>query len=155
MRWNGLSTRSVTVFLQTDRFRPKPIPYLKKHVYKSVYYSDVTSEIYTWVDACLEAAYYPGLEYKKAGVILSDLKPSKQIPARLFDRRLYERQHSLAKIVDEANFHYGRDAVRSAALEERGGWQGKSEHRGNDSYQAVGRDVLGQGKVMSRSMRFL
>lgn len=155
MRWNGLSVRTVTVFLQTDRFRPKPFPYVKKHAYKSIYYSDVTTEIYAWVQTCLDAVYYPNLEYKKAGVILSDLKPSNQIPARLFDRRLYDRQHSLAKVIDEANFHYGRDTVRSAALEERGGWQGKSEHRGNDSYHAIGRDVLGRGKVFSKSLRFL
>lgn len=155
MRWNDLSTRNIAVFLQTDRFRPKPFPYVNKQVYKSIYYSDVSSEIYSWVEACLEAAYYPGLEYKKAGVILTDLKPSKQISTRLFDGPLYDRQHTLAKIIDEVNFHYGRDSVRSAVIEDKGGWQGKSEHRGNDSYHAVGRDVLGRGKTMSRSMRFL
>jgi hypothetical protein len=45
--------------------------------------------------------------------------------------------------------------VHFAALEARGDWQGKSEHRGNDSYHMVGRDTLGQGKKFSKSMRFL
>lgn len=155
MRWNDLSTRTVTVFLNTDRFRPKPFLYSNKHSYKSVYHSDVTSEIYSWVEQCLDAVYHPGLEYRKAGVILSDLIPSPRTSTRLFERRCFERRHSLAKVIDELNFRYGRDIVRFASLEEKGGWQGKSEHRGNDAYHEVGRDVLGLGKTMSRSMRFL
>ena len=155
MRWNGLATSKVTVFLQTDRFRPKPFSYNNKHSYRSVYYSDVTSEIYAWVGECFDAVYHPGIEYRKAGVILSDLIPSSQATARLIERRDFERQHSLAKVIDELNFRYGRDVVRFASLEDRGRWQGKSEHRGNDTYHEVGRDVLGLGKTMSRSMRFL
>lgn len=155
MRWNDLCTRTVTVFLQTDRFRPNPFLYAKKQTYRSIYHSGVTSEIYGWVEECLDAAFYPGLEYKKAGVILTDLKPSDQIPTRLFDARHYGRQHTLAKTIDETNFRYGRDFIRSASLEDKGGWQGKSEHRGNDSYHAVGRDTLGLGKTLSKSVRFL
>ena len=155
MRWNGLATRTATVFLQTDRFRPKPFMYKNKHSYRSVYYSDVTSEIYGWVGECFDAVYHPGIEYRKAGVILSDLIPSSQATARLIERRNFERRHSLAKVIDELNFRYGRDVVRFASLEDKGRWQGKSEHRGNDAYHEVGRDVLGLGQTMSRSMRFL
>ena len=155
MRWNGLATRKVTVFLQTDRFRPKPFIYINKHSYRSVYYSDVTSEIYTWIGECFDAVYHPGIEYRKAGVILSELISTTQTTARLIEGRHFERRHSLAKIIDELNFRYGRDVVRFASLESKGGWQGKSEHRGNDAYHEVGRDVLGLGKTMSRSMRFL
>lgn len=155
MRWNDLSTRTITVFLQTDRFRPKPFKYMNKHSYRSVYHSDVTNEIYAWVVACLDAVYHPGIQYRKAGVILSDLLRSTRASTRLFDRKQFDKQHSLAKVIDELNFRYGRDIVRFASLEEKGSWQGKSEHRGNDAYHEVGRDVIGLGKSMSRSMRFL
>lgn len=155
MRWNDLSTRSVAVFLRTDRFRPKPFISFKTHVYKSVYHSDVTSEIYSWIETCLNAVYEPGHEYKKAGVILSDLVPAHRTSTRLFDSRHFDRQHMLAKVIDELNFRYGRDVLRFAALEAKGDWQGKSEHRGNDAYHQVGRDTLGLGKVYAKSMRFL
>jgi DNA polymerase V len=155
MRWNGLSTRTVAVFLRTDTFRPRPFRYSKTNVYKSVYHSDVTSEIYGWVETCLDAVYEPGLEYKKAGVILSDLIPSERASARLFERRLFDRQHLLAKVIDQLNYRYGRDIVRFASLEDKGGWQGKSEHRGNDSYHAIGRDTLGLGRLYSKPVRFL
>jgi DNA polymerase V len=152
MRWNNLAVKTVTVFLHTDRFRPVPHKYFGKHTYRSVYYSDVTSEIYRWVAICLEEAFRPGYQYRKAGVILSDLMSPERITTRLFD---FERRHSLSKVIDEVNFRYGRDMVRFAALEARGDWRGKSEHRGNDSYHMVGRDTLGQGNKFSKSMRFL
>jgi len=155
MRWNGLTTKTVAVFLQTDRFRPVPYKYFNTYAYRSVYYSDVTSEIYRWVSICLENVYRPGLQYRKAGVILTDLVSPDTIPRRLFEQRDFERKHRLSKLIDEVNFRYGRDVVRFAALQEKGGWQGKSEHRGNDAYHQVGRDVLGQGKVFSKSVRFL
>jgi len=88
-------------------------------------------------------------------VILSDLVSPVEIPYRLFEQFDFERRHDLSKIIDEVNYRYGRDSVHFAALEARGDWQGKSEHRGNDSYHMVGRDTLGQGKKFSKSMRFL
>jgi len=155
MRWNGLVTKTVAVFLQTDRFRPVPYKYFNTYAYRSVYYSDVTSEIYRWITVCLDKVFRPGLHIRKAGVILTDLVSPEAIPPRLFEQRDFERRHRLNKLIDEINFRYGRDVVRFAALEEKGGWQGKSEHRGNDAYHQVGRDVLGQGKVFSKSVRFL
>ena len=155
MRWNGLATKTVTVFLQTDRFRPVPYKYFNAYSYHSVYYSDVTSEIYEWVSVCLDKVFRPELHYRKAGVILSDLVSPEKIPRRLFEQRDFERKHNLSKLIDEVNFRYGRDVVRFAALEDQGGWQGKSEHHGNDSYHAIGREMMGQGKVFSKSIRFL
>lgn len=155
MRWNGLATKTVSVFLQTDRFRPVPYKYFNTYTYRSVYYSDVTSEIYRWVSLCLEKIYRPGLHYRKAGVILSDLVSPENIPQRLFEQRDFERRHTLSKLIDEVNFRYGRDVVRFASLKDGGGWQGKSDHRGNDSYHAIGRDMLGLGKAYSKSVRFL
>ena len=155
MRWNGLATKTVAVFLQTDRFRPVPYNYFNTYAYRSVYHSDVTSEIYGWVSVCLEKVFRPGLQYRKAGVILTDLVSPDKIPQRLFEQRDFERKHKLSKLIDEVNFRYGRDVVRFAALEEKGGWQGHSEHRGNDSYHAIGRDMIGLGKTFSKSVRFL
>ncbi|HTH36813.1 MAG TPA: DUF4113 domain-containing protein, partial [Pyrinomonadaceae bacterium] len=138
-----------------NRFRPVPEKYFAKHSYRSVYHSDVTSEIYAWVTFCLDKIYRHGYQYRKAGVILTDLVAPNNTPLRLFEQRGFERRHKLNKLIDEVNYRYGRDAVRSASLKEHGGWQGKSEHRGNDSYHAVGRDTLGLGKTYSKSVRFL
>ena len=155
MRWNNLTTGRIEVFLRTDPFKPIPYYYLGKHAYKSVYHSDVTSEIYRWVSFCLEKVFRPGLKYRKAGVILSDLVAPDTISLRLFNQKDFERRHRLNKLIDEVNFRYGRDVVRFAALKEQGGWQGKSDHHGNDAYHQIGRDMMGQGKIFSKSVRFL
>lgn len=155
MRWNNLMTKSVTVFLKTDRFNPVPEYRSDASSYNSVYYSDVTSEIYKWVTACLENIHKPGLQYKRAGITLSDLVTNKIVSIRLFDQKDFERRHKLSKLMDEVNFRCGRDVVRFAVLKEKGGWQGNSSHRGNDTYHAVGRDTLGRGKTFSKSVRFL
>lgn len=155
MRWNGLTAKTVSIFLKTDRFNPNPYFYANTAAYRSVYYSDVTSEIYVWVTACLEKIYKPNMQYKKAGIELSDLVRTQMISNRLFDQKDFERRHRLSKIIDEVNFRYGRDIVRFAALQEKGGWQGKSTHRGNDAYHQVGRDTLGLGETFSKSVRFL
>lgn len=153
MRWNDLQTRTVSVFLQTDRFRPNH--YAKAHSYRSVYHSDVTSEIYAWVDHCLQEVFVEGMEFKKAGVILSDLQRSTVVAPRLFDEFGFSRRHQLARSIDELNMRYGRDVVHFAALQVEGKWQGQTEHRLNDENHTVGRDAIGKGQMFRRSIRFM
>jgi len=153
MRWNDLQTRTVTVFLQTDRFRSGF--YAKAFSYRSVYHSDVTSEIYEWVDLCLRETFVDGMEFKKAGVILSDLQRSSIIAPRLFDEPGFSRRHILARSIDELNMRYGRDVVHFAALKVEGKWQGQSEHRLNDENHSVSRDAIGKGQMFRRSIRFM
>ena len=153
MRWNDLQTRCVTVFLNTDRFRPNF--YSKAFSYRSVYHSEVTSEIYDWVDVCLDEVFVEGMEFKKAGVILSDLQRSSFIAPRLFDERGFSRRHQLARSIDELNMRYGRDVVHFAALNVEGRWQGQTEHRINDENHNVGRDAIGKGQMFRRSIRFM
>ncbi len=155
MRWNELAAKTVTVFLQTDRFKPVPRYYANTYCYNSIYHSDVTSEIYEWVSACLEKVFRPDLEYKRAGIVLADLAPVGTITTRLFKQRDFERRHSLVKSMDELNLRYGRDVVRFAALKENGGWQSNSTHRSNDENHTVNRERLGLGHTFSKSVRFL
>ena len=155
MRWNGLAAKSMTVFLQTDRFRPEPRYYSTAYSYNSIYHSDVTSEIYEWVSICLDKTFLPGMQYKRAGIVLGDLAAAGTITTRLFKQRDFERRHRLVKFMDELNLRYGRDVVRFAALNEIGGWQSNSTHHSNDENHSVSRDNLGLGKTFSKSIRFL
>ncbi len=155
MRWNNLMAKSITVFLQTDRFRAKPEYYANSCSYNSVYHSDITSEIYEWAAICLEKTFRPGMQYKRAGIVLSELVPTNTISNRLFKQRDFERRHRLVKSMDELNMRYGRDVVRFAALNENGGWQSNSTHRSNDKNHTTNRDMLGLGHTFSKSIRFL
>ena len=152
---NGLATRSVSVFLQTDRHRPDPYYYSNACSYRSIYHSDVTSEIYRWVASCFEQAYRPGLKYRRAGIVLHELAPAKTISIRLYDQADFERWSRLNRSIDELNLRYGRDVIRPAILHDKGGWQSQSTHRSNDANHNVERERLGLGKTFSRSVRFL
>ncbi len=155
MRWNGLTARSVSVFLQTDRHRPDPYYYSNACSYRSIYHSDVTSEIYRWVANCFEQAYRHGLNYRRAGIVLHELAPAKTISIRLYDQADFERWRRLNRSIDELNLRYGRDVIRPAILHGKGGWQSQSTHRSNDANHTVERERLGLGKTFSRSVRFL
>jgi len=155
MRWNGLTTKSVTVFLSTDRFNPVPYYYSRAAAFESVYYSDITSEIYTWAAQCLERIYLPGMQYKRAGIVLGGLTRADAVPLRLYGQRSFERWHRLNRFIDEINLRYGRDVIKLAALYENGGWQSQSTHRSNDQNHNIDRERLGQGHKFSRPVRFL
>ncbi|HXF43210.1 MAG TPA: hypothetical protein VNK26_05670 [Pyrinomonadaceae bacterium] len=155
MRWNNLMARIVTVFLSADRFRPVPFYYSNAASYNSVYHSDITGEIFEWVLQCLEKIFLPGVEYRRAGVILSDLLPAEEIPKRLFEPTQFERLHRLCRVIDELNLRYGRDVIRPASLNADGSWQSMSTHRINDANHTVERERLGLGEIFSRPLRFL
>lgn len=156
MRWNHLTTKNVTVFLQTDRFKPVPRYYSNASSYNSIYHSDVTSEIYQWITVCLEKIFRPDLQYKRAGVVLGDLTSFDFVSKRLFEEASdFERRHRLIKSMDELNLRYRRDVIKFAALNDKDGWQGNSTHTSNDANHCVSRDMLGLGHTFSKSIRFL
>lgn len=155
MRWNNLTAKTLTVFLKTDRFKPVPYYYSNAYSYNSAYHSDITSEIYKWAAICLEKVFRPDLQYKRAGIVLSDLTSGESISSRLFEQVNFERWHKLNKSIDEVNLRYGRDIIRLAALEDNGGWQSQSTYRSNDENHSVTREKLGLGTTFSKSVRFL
>ena len=61
---------------------------------------------------CLERILLVGFRYKKAGVILSYLRPADRLTAHLFGRCDYERARRVMKAVDEISARHGRDTVR-------------------------------------------
>ncbi len=154
MRWNNLTTKCVTVYLQTDRFKPVPYYYSNAFSYNSIYHSDITSEVYKWISLCLDKTFRPDLQYKRAGVILSNLTTVESVSLRLYEQVNFERWHRLNKSIDELNLRYGRDVVKLAALEDKGGWQSQSTHRGNDANHSIDRERLGLGAAFSKSVRF-
>lgn len=155
MRWNNLTTKTVTVFLKTDRFNPVPYYYSNACSYNSAFYSDITSEIYGWVAKCLDNVFLPNMHYRRAGVILSELIPVEAASLRLYGQENFERWHRLIKSVDQLNLRYGRDRLKFAVLEDDGMWQSQSTFLGNDKHHTVERERLGLGSTFSRPIRFL
>jgi DNA polymerase V len=121
MRRDKLAAKSVTVFVLTNRFKADYIA--NSFTYNSVYHSDLKYEINDWVMQCLAKIFQPGLEYKKAGVVLGNLVNEEKITRRLFDNDKFEQWHHLEKTVDELNYRYGRDAVKLSSVGDLGFWR--------------------------------
>lgn len=128
LRKNNLSAKSITVFISTDSFDQHNY-YGNSSSAKFIYASDLLVEHQERAFAALSGIYRQGFEYKRAGVILSDL-----VPAKVFDRRMldgkkrknrFEKFKALMSVVDEVNEKHGRDKLRFAVSNPSGIWQMK------------------------------
>ncbi|MBP9709221.1 MAG: DUF4113 domain-containing protein [Oligoflexales bacterium] len=61
----------------------------------------------------LDGIYKPGIEYKKAGVMLSDISSNSFIQFGLFDNQKKFRQNAeVMKVVDKINTTMGHDSIK-------------------------------------------
>ena len=131
MRRDGLAAKRVTVFLRTNRFKKNYSSF--KLSYKSVYHSDLKNEINKWALETFEKIFVPGLEYKKVGVILTDIVKVERMSSRLFERDVFERWRGLTDVIDELNYRYGRDTVKLASMGDMGRGRGAHEFKNKNA----------------------
>jgi DNA polymerase V len=124
LRRGGLAARSMTVFVNTNRFSPEP-QYANSATRNLAQATDSTGELLAWALESLERIYRPGYRYKKAGVFLSRLIPATGLTGRLFDDDSFERSRRLMSAVDGLNIKFGRDTVRYGAVNPEGDWRTK------------------------------
>jgi DNA polymerase V len=128
MRKHGMAAGALTVFINTNRFSNEP-QYGNAATFELACATDTTDELLTWALKGLEQIYRPGFRYKKAGVMLLDLKPSDRLTARLFGQADYERAQRVMKAVDDINKRLGRDTIRFGIVKPKGRWQTKALRR--------------------------
>lgn len=68
----------------------------------------------------LQRIYRKGYEYRKAGVMLSEMVPVEQTTGWLFNDEMLERFRRVTPVVDMLNKKYGRDTVRLAWANQKG-----------------------------------
>ncbi|MCB1155294.1 DUF4113 domain-containing protein, partial [bacterium] len=106
--------------------------------------TDWTHEIARHALAALEEIYRPGVRYKKAGVILHDLRPTTGVQQSIFDDEAPARRlkgERLMQAVDIINQRHGAEIIQTASegLEQR--WQLRCAHR-SPKYTSRWTDVL-------------
>lgn len=122
---------AVTVFVMTNRFRDDLPQYHNDASQTFLVPTSDTLEISRMALSVLDTIYRPGIHYKKAGVILTDITPDTAINLNLFDEiRNRPERISLMRAIDSINHRYG---VRTVALAAEGGqqelWHSKSDQR--------------------------
>jgi len=122
LRRQRLVAGTITVFIETDRFRPvaQCAPSVTLNVAPK---SDNTWELRELAFNGLARIYRPGYDYRRAGVTLGALELADLVAKRLWADEWYERQRRLMAAVDLVNAKYGRDTVRCGIFPTDGQWR--------------------------------
>ena len=76
----------------------------------------------------LDDLFRPGFAYHKAGIMLSELRPTTTRQADLFGVPTHDVRRQAAMLaMDEINRKWGRGTVRASAAGHRAGWQMRRE----------------------------
>lgn len=71
--------------------------------------------------------FRPGYGYKKAGILLYDLRPANESQIYLFSKNI-EDNDKMNNLIDLINKRFGKNSIRSAACETgKKGWTRKAE----------------------------
>jgi len=99
------------VFLSTNRFKegPQYNNSLSTTLFPPTAY---TPELIKTALDLLEELYLPGFEYKKAGVMLADIIPEKDVPLSFMEiNYLDDKRKKLMETIDKLNKTYGQDTL--------------------------------------------
>ncbi|WP_276497942.1 Y-family DNA polymerase [Pontibacter litorisediminis] len=116
----------MTVFLMTNRFTEQHYYYSRTIKLDSPTNSEL--ELLRNAVKALQQLYRPGLQYKKAGVILSDIVPASQVQLSLLGSHNVERDTRLMHVLDNLREKYGTKLVKYAVQGSGKKWQLKEEH---------------------------
>ncbi len=105
----------VRLFLLTNRFREDLPQHYENRLRKLSVPTDSTLLLTSCAAALLREAFRPGVAYKRAGVILSDISSKSGIQTDLFDANDRDRHDRLMKAVDALNERFGRHRLVTAA----------------------------------------
>jgi DNA polymerase V len=127
LRRQHLATAHVTVFIETNRFKPDEAQHCTS---RSVHLPVATSDSGKLIGAAfagLKSMWREGYRYKKAGVMLLDLHPAAAAQEGLFDKADSPRRVVLMRTIDRLNLRFGRDTVSFAAAGGRRPWKLRRE----------------------------
>lgn len=117
------------VFFMTDRFRPEKPQYNPCLSVPLTVPTADSLELNRWVFQTLEQMYRPGFEYKKAGVMLADIRPDHIIQENLFSAGESIPKAELMKTLDRINARYGRGTLKLSSDGAHGAWEMKAGNK--------------------------
>jgi DNA polymerase V len=127
MRRQHLAASGLMVFLETNSFKPTEPQYHASQTVTLPVASADTAKIISAALAGLNVVWRKGYRYKKAGVMLLDLRPAASAQVGLFDRPDDARSITRMRVLDKLNAQYGRDTLNFGATGRRRAWKMQRE----------------------------
>lgn len=115
------------VFLHTNQFREDLPQYARNIVINLPVPTNSTLELVKYGKEGLRKIFRNGYLYKKAGIIISDFVPEKEIQQNLFDLTNRKKHADIMKVMDKLNLNFGKDKVRIATQGFSTGWHLRQE----------------------------
>lgn len=122
MRRGGLASANLSVFVETNRFKPADPQYAASRSVQLPVATADTGKLIRAAMTVLGRLWRPGFRYKKAGVMLLDLVPAARVEAGLFDRPDDARFRARMAALDGLNARFGRGTIAFGTAGERQGW---------------------------------
>jgi len=118
----------LTVFLTTNRFTDEP-PYADSVTIPLPVATQDTAELIRYALQGIAQLFRAGYRYKKAGVIVTELGPARQVQTHLFDQHDRERSQRLMAALDAITTQWGTGTVRDGAVGLQPRWIMRCGHR--------------------------
>lgn len=129
LRAGGQGAGVIEVFLHTELHAPAPRRYYAAGHASFQVATAWTQELIAAAQALVERLYRDGYDYRKSGVVLSELSPLDRSQLGLFDGVDRERADRLMRAMDDANGRFGRGRVAYAAQGTRRPWELRFDQR--------------------------
>lgn len=118
----------IQVFLQTNRFRKDLPQYMPSLAVPLPYPTNDSLEVNRWADYLCERMFKEGYQYKKAGIMLSEISPVTRQQGDLLETAPAGNQR-LMQALDMLNKRYGRGAVKISTQGAYKDWQMRQERK--------------------------
>jgi DNA polymerase V len=117
----------VNVFIHTNPFATNQPQYYNQIVMKLPVSSNDSTELIDYAIRGLQLIFREGYQYKKAGVIVSEISPERPLQSDMFDTRDRTKYNKVMGVMDKLNASYGRQKVKVAAQGFDRKWKLKNE----------------------------
>jgi len=114
IRSDQLQAKRITVFIRSNKFNKKNQPYYGDKTYNFISPTNDLFEIARLAVKALNYIYKPGIKYKKAGVLLSDLSSEGIYNRDLFFQRSEKdllKKMKVNRVFDRLNSRYGSGTI--------------------------------------------
>lgn len=118
----------IQVFLGTNRFRKELPQYAPCLAVPLPYPTNDSLEVNRWAAFLCERMFKPDYQYKRAGIMLSEISSVTHSQGDLLETALADNQ-KLMEALDKLNARYGRGAVKVSTQGAYSGWQMKQERK--------------------------
>lgn len=119
--------RYIVVFIATNRHKDLNHQYTQSRVVTLPYASNSIQTINTYALLALKSIYKSGYNFKRAGVIVSDITKSNTVQLSFFNNE-DPRFNTISKAVDFCNNHIKSDSVKIGSQDLNRKWKLRQEH---------------------------